>query len=228
MTVGPYEIISRGALTDDDFTSPQMKSELEGLLKTRREARWQTASAPSYAAATARSVTASSGTRCGRFGARWWPRCWTEPARDREEGGHPRLARRYLRQRPPLPAPARRQRVRRRPVRPDGRTDRGWTEDRDGSPRRRASPRGGTPHPPESRDSGCAVPDVPQNSPRARTRARMPNSHDGLDSQRASRGTPERRSRVGVPLRGARAHKPRARTRARASTQRAESPVPLR
>jgi hypothetical protein len=33
MTVGPYEIISRGALTDDDFTSPQMKSELEGLLK---------------------------------------------------------------------------------------------------------------------------------------------------------------------------------------------------
>jgi hypothetical protein len=33
MTVGPYEIISRGAFTDDDFTSPQMKSELEGLLK---------------------------------------------------------------------------------------------------------------------------------------------------------------------------------------------------
>jgi hypothetical protein len=33
MTVGPYELISRNVLTDEDFVSAQLKGDVEGLLK---------------------------------------------------------------------------------------------------------------------------------------------------------------------------------------------------
>jgi hypothetical protein len=33
ITVGPYELISRNVLTDDDFATPQIKADAEGLLK---------------------------------------------------------------------------------------------------------------------------------------------------------------------------------------------------